>query len=322
MKATVIAHPIQGLIKYHGLKDRKKRIPFHDSISVCMRALHTKTTVETVYDGTIRDMVMVNGRRVRGKDKQRIETVLNQLRRKASYEGHFKVASENSVVEGKGLGFSASGFAALGLAASEALGLDLDYVTLSETVRLGAGSATRSLAGGFAYWHADKNGHSYAEPLSYPADLDFAMVVVPVASQFQTDEAHAEVLSSPLFLARLKTVSRLARQMKTAVETGNVSMIGRLAEEDTLNLHAITMTGKSRLVLWEPQTVRVMREVMQLRSGGVEAYYSMDTGPSVFINTFKENVNAITDRLEHLRLPKIVVSGVGEKPRVVDKHLF
>ena len=34
MKATAIAHPMQGLIKYHGLRNEKLRIPFHDSISV------------------------------------------------------------------------------------------------------------------------------------------------------------------------------------------------------------------------------------------------------------------------------------------------
>ncbi|HEV8594745.1 MAG TPA: diphosphomevalonate decarboxylase, partial [Thermoplasmata archaeon] len=31
-KATAIAHPIQGLIKYHGLVDERLRLPFHDSI--------------------------------------------------------------------------------------------------------------------------------------------------------------------------------------------------------------------------------------------------------------------------------------------------
>ena len=46
MKATAIAHPMQGLIKYHGLRNEKLRIPFHDSISVNVDKLWTKTTVE------------------------------------------------------------------------------------------------------------------------------------------------------------------------------------------------------------------------------------------------------------------------------------
>ena len=42
MKATAVARPIQGLIKYHGLKKPKQRIPYHDSISVCVQALHAR----------------------------------------------------------------------------------------------------------------------------------------------------------------------------------------------------------------------------------------------------------------------------------------
>ena len=71
--------------------------------------------------------------------------------------------SKNSITEGKSLGFSASDFAALGMAISTSLNLDIDYISLCEIVRLGAGSATRSLTGSFAIWYANKNGKSYAE---------------------------------------------------------------------------------------------------------------------------------------------------------------
>jgi phosphomevalonate decarboxylase len=196
MKATAVAHPIQGLVKYHGLKDPKLRIPFHDSISVCVKALHTITTVET--DRTLmQDSVVVNGRKLVKGDLERAKVVLNGLKDAAGYSGYFRVKSENSIRKGKGLGFSASGFAALGTAACEALGLDLDPTSLSEIVRLGAGSATRSLAGGFAIWYANKMGRSYAEQLAGPGTVDLVMVTVPIPSAAKTDEAHAEVLSSP-----------------------------------------------------------------------------------------------------------------------------
>ena len=107
------------------------------------------------------------------------------------------------------MGFSASGFAALGLATEEALDLSLDAVSLSEIVRLGAGSATRSLAGGFAIWYANRNGRSYAEQLETSRNMDFSMVIVPVRSDVKTDEAHAEVLSSCLFKARLRNIRGL-----------------------------------------------------------------------------------------------------------------
>lgn len=321
VKATAIAHPIQGLIKYHGLKDPDRRIPFHDSISVCAKALQTITTVEDSRS-LKEDIVIINGKKPAQSDRQRLESVLNKLKSLAKYNRHLKVVSENSLREGKGLGFSASGFAALGLAASEALDLHLDPVSLSETVRLGAGSATRSLAGGFAIWHANKAGRSYAEQLPTRKDTEFSMVIVPIPSEIKTDEAHAEVLSSPLFHARLKKVDSVLKAMKKAIRNGDIPTIGRLAEEDTLNLHAITMTGTSRMVLWEPDTIKIIHEVVKMRQDGLSAWYSIDTGPSVFVNTFDKNVKEAERRLRQLGFDNIIVSKVGGKPVLTDRHLF
>jgi diphosphomevalonate decarboxylase len=321
MKATAIAHPIQGLIKYHGLKKPKQRIPFHDSISVCADALHTITTVE-IDNALKEDIVIVNGKRITGRDRERVETVLGKLKKLGSHSEFFKVVSQNNVATGKGLGFSASGFAALGVAASKALGLKINHISLSEIVRLGAGSATRSLAGGFALWYANKDGHSYAEQLASPDGMDLAMVIVPIHSETKTEEAHAEVVGSPLFKARLKTIDHLIVVMKSAVMNGDTAKVGQLAEEDTLNLHAITMPGRSHMVLWEPDTIRIIREVGKLRSSGIECWFSIDTGPSVFINTYRRHVGIIVDRLTELGFSNVLGSGVGSKPKLVDKHLF
>lgn len=321
MKATAVAHPIQGLIKYHGLKKPKERIPYHDSISVCIEALTTTTTVET--SETLKEnQLTVNGKTLMGKDRERVEVVLDRLKKLAGFTGNFKVVSENSLKTGKGLGFSASGFAALGLAASKALGLQLDSISLSEIVRLGAGSSTRSLAGRFAIWHANKNGRSYAEQLTAPENINFMMVIVPIHSMVKTDEAHAEVLRSPLFKARLRNIDRLLEEMKKAIEKGDTATVGRLAEEDSLSLHAITMTGKSHMVLWEPDTLRVIKEVIRMRKENVSAWYSIDTGPSVFINTYKENTKAIAERLRKIGFKNVIVSGVGGEPRLTSSHLF
>jgi diphosphomevalonate decarboxylase len=321
LKVTVVAHPIQGLIKYHGLRRLKERIPYHDSISVCVQALTTTTTVETLEERR-ESRFIVNGKTVYGQDKDRIEVVLGKLSTLAEFHGGFRVVSENSLKTGKGLGFSASGFAALGLSASRALGLSLDAVSLSEIVRLGAGSSTRSLAGRFAIWYADKKGRSYAEQIKCPEDIDISMVIVPIHSELKTDEAHAEVLSSPLFKARCRNIGAMLEKMKKAIVKGDTVTIGRLAEEDTLNLHAITMTGKSRMLLWEPDTIRVIRELIKKRNDGVQAWYSMDTGPSVFINTYKENSRTIAKCLREIGLKNIVVSEIGESPIFVSNHLF
>jgi phosphomevalonate decarboxylase len=321
MKATAIAHPIQGLIKYHGLEDARLRIPFHDSISACVGALSTTTTVEAA-ESLEEDSVVINGKKAVGTDLKRVEIVLNKLRKMTKHSGCFHVVSENSVTSGKGLGFSASGFAALGVAACAALSFRVDYMSLCELVRLGAGSATRSLAGSFAIWYANKNGKSYAEPLVKPEAVDLGMVIIPISSSIRTDEAHCEVLSSPLFKARLKYVAKIIKTMEEAIKKGDIATIGRLAEEDSLNLHASTMTGEAHMVLWEPETVRIIKEVQRMRRESISAWYSIDTGPSVFINTFKGKVQSVANRLRELGFSNIITSEVGSNPFLISKHLF
>jgi len=321
MKATAIAYAIQGLIKYHGLKDARLRIPFHDSVSVCVDALFTTTTVEA-RNSLKEDVVEINGKKATGADLARVAVILNKLRSVTGYLGFFKVDSKNNITSGKGLGFSASGFAALGTAACAALGFHVDYISLSELVRLGAGSATRSLAGGLAIWHANKNGKSYAEQITKPKAVNLHMVIVPIPSSIRTEEAHSEVLSSPLFKARLKYVTAMVKTMKDAIRKGDIATIGRLAEEDSLNLHASTMTGKDHMVLWEPQTVCLIKEVRKMRGEGILAWYSIDTGPSVFVNTFSDYVETVTDRLRELDFQNILIGKVGGRPFLSTKHLF
>ena len=73
-KATAVAHTMQGLLKYHGLKDHDLRIPFHDSISVNLEALWTKTTVE--FGSWEKDSLSIDGRDQKNDILQRALSVI------------------------------------------------------------------------------------------------------------------------------------------------------------------------------------------------------------------------------------------------------
>ena len=186
MKASARAYAIQGLVKYHGLKNAKLRIPFHDSISVCMKSLDTVTTVESG-NSLRRDSIRINGAVPTTGEEARARVVIDKLRELAGVKTRVRVESRNSNVKGKGLGFSASGFAALGLATSKAIGLSLEPRELSEVVRLGAGSAARSLVGGFSIWYANRKGRSFAEQLASASSIRLRTLIVPVPSAIKTD---------------------------------------------------------------------------------------------------------------------------------------
>jgi len=321
LKATARAFAIQGLVKYHGLRDPRLRLPYHDSISVCMRALPTITTVEMdAYYA--RDEVNINGRIPSPRELDRVEVVLDTLRHMAAKRVYGRVVSRNPEVDGKGLGFSASGFAALGLAAATALGLDPGTKRLSEIVRLGAGSASRSLVGGFSIWYASRKRHSYAEQVAKPDSVKLRTIIAPVKSALKTDTAHKDSVSSPMFKARLRYVSAQVSKMKRAIAKGDVPRIGAIAEEDTLNLHAVTMTGPAGIILITPVSLAILHEVRRLREeDDVPAWFSLDTGPSVFINTLPGSVEKVKRAVGKLT-EELILSAPGGAAEILDKHLF
>jgi len=321
LKCTARAYAIQGLVKYHGLRNARLRIPYHDSISVCMKSLPTITTVEAK-PGLSADRIRIDGLVPTKKEAARVHAVVDALRTFAGDKTRVRIESRNPNVDGKGLGFSASGFAALGLATSQALGLDLDTPRLSETVRLGAGSASRSLVGGFSIWYANRKGRSYAEQLASASSIRLRTLIVPIPSTIKTDKAHADVLTSPFFKARLAYVRGVLQRMRRAIGRKDVPEICRLAEVDTLNLHAITMTGRLGTILVSPLSIRIMDEVRRLREEEVlPVWYSLDTGPSVFINTTPKAASKVERRIRALA-DNLISSDPGGPAEIVSRHLF
>ncbi len=321
MKCTARAYAIQGLVKYHGLKDAKIRIPFHDSISVCMKSLDTVTTVEAE-NSLQRDLIRINGVVPTVEEGARARIVIDKLRELAGEKTRVRVESRNANVKGKGLGFSASGFAALGLATSKALGLKLEPRELSEVVRLGAGSASRSLVGGFSIWYANRKGRSYAEQLASASSIRLRTLIVPISSSIKTDKAHSDVLTSPFFRARLAYLRGVLQRMRRAIGRKDIAEICRLAEVDTLNLHAITMTGRHETILVSPLSIRILEEIRRLRDeDGIPVWYSLDTGPSVFVNTTPRAVSKVERRIRTLA-DNVISSDPGGPAEIISRHLF
>lgn len=319
-KATAIAHPMQGLVKYHGLKDWDLRIPYHDSISVNLKALWTKTTITFADFET--DSIEINGEKRTGRVLERTLSVIDQIRKLAGINEKVNVVSENSLGFGeyKGLGFSSSAGAALATAAFKASGLNKKYgwdlKLISRIARRLAGSACRSVTGEYSRWYAGNSDEtSYAEKIATAKDLDMAIVVVPLSDDLSTETAHKDVETSAFFEARLQSAQKRCEEMQKAIRAGDFKKVGELSELDALELHSVTMTGENGLVLFRSESIAVIREVRKMMSEGIPVYFSMQTGPSVFLDTYPERADEVAERIKKLGL-RTVVSRIGKEARV------
>ena len=233
--------------------------------------------------------------------------------------GDFRIDSRNLPPgKAKGIGYSSSAGAALTLLCNKLLvGREADLTALSRTARLFAASASRSLVGGFSRLYAGKNDEStYSKRFADSRDMDLRMVIVPLPSRVKTEDAHREVLTSPFFRARVQSAQRRCEEMEKAILGNDLDALGRLAEKDTLELHSLTMTGDSGLIIMTEDSLRIIRKVRKLRDDGKKAYYSMQTGPSVFINTSEKDEKEVFDAITKLGY-KAYHSRVGGEARIL-----
>ena len=156
MKATARAHPIQGLVKYHGMRDPELRLPYHDSISVCTAPSNTTTTVAFEPDRAA-DEYVVDGEVVDGRGAERIRAVVDHVREVAGTDERVRLVSENSFPTNIGFGSSSSGFAAAAMALVDAADLALTRPEVSAIARRGSSSAARAVTGAYSSLHAGMN---------------------------------------------------------------------------------------------------------------------------------------------------------------------
>lgn len=336
MKATAIAHPIQGLAKYHGMRDRDLRLPYHDSISVCTAPSHTKTTAAFEGDRE-EDAYVVDGERLDGHGAERVRAVVDRARDIAGIDDRVRLESENSFPSNVGLGSSSSGFGAAAMALCAAADLDLSRPEISTIARRGSASATRAVTGAFSHLHAGLNDHDCrAERIETPLEDDLRIVAGLVPSYKETEQAHREAAESHMFRARMAHMHGQIAELRDALRSGEFDRTFELAEHDSLSLAATTMTGPAGWVYWQPETIAIFNAVRELREEGVPAYYSTDTGASVYVNTTEEYVDRVERAVaecgvdEHRSSARGTESHgvetrvweVGGPARIVEDHLF
>ncbi|RBI61000.1 diphosphomevalonate decarboxylase [halophilic archaeon] len=297
MKATAKAHPIQGLVKYHGMRDEERRFPYHDSISVCTAPSHTKTTVEFDADRD-EDAYVVDGEELSGHGADRVRAVVDRVRDLADVDDRVRLESRNSFPSNVGLGSSSSGFAAAAMACVAAAGLDLSRPEISTVARLGSSSAARAVTGGFSDLHTGLNDDDCrSERIESPLEDDVRVVAGLVPSYKETEQAHREAADSHMFEARLAHIHDQLVEMRDAIREGSFERVFETAEHDSLSLAATTMTGPAGWVYWQPDTLEIFNAVRRLRrEESIPVYFSTDTGASVYVNTTDEYV----DRVEEL----------------------
>jgi len=295
---TAVAGTNIALVKYWGKRGGALNLPAAGSLSLTLRELATRTTVRfgatpeppTMTAGASRDRIILNGRDADPKTQRRVGAFLDLVRARAHLDEPAEVVTENSVPTAAGLASSASGFAALALAASRAAGLVLPPEELSALARQGSGSAARSIFGGFAEMRAgtrDDGADAHAVPILNEGAWPLRMVVA-VTSEGEkaigsTEAMQRTAATSPYYRGWIDSVEGDLRDARAAIAERDLPRLGAVAERSALRMHACALAADPPILYWSAATMAAMHTVRDLRAHGkgIAAFFTIDAGPHV-----------------------------------------
>ena len=280
-----------ALIKYWGKRDQELNLPVTSSLSLSLEeGTHTTVTVAK------EDSVLLNGAPADEAFTKRLFAFCDLFRTPGT---HFHIDTKNTIPTAAGFASSSSGFAALTLCLNDLFGWNKDAKILSILARMGSGSACRSLYKGFVLWNRGSiadGSDSFAEPIStfWPElKLDLVMISSKKKPIDSRRAMQITVDSSPLYSSWPAQVERDLPLMQQAIREKNVHLLGQVAEQNALAMHATMIAASPSICYWQPETVEWMHKIWQLRKEGPPIYFTMDAGPNLKLLSLAKDAPAI-----------------------------
>ena len=297
MKKTARAHTNIALIKYWGKENSKLRLPLMSSLSMTLDKFYTDTSIEVSTSNTF----YLNGVKQSTDDSKRVFSYLDMLKKKFDITDSLSVSSINHVPTSAGLASSSSAFAALASAFCAYYNINVDKKELSRLARMGSGSASRSIYGGFAVWQKGDDNSSFAYALDEKPQMDLHLLAIELnknKKSISSTEGMKLAQTSPFFKPWIQRNDFELNEMIKAIDKNDFTKMGSLAELNASEMHAINLSSQPSFTYFEPDTIKAIKLVESLRSQGIECYYTIDAGPNVKVLCQLRNVKDIKERFE------------------------
>ncbi len=328
-EATALAHPNFALSKYWGKRPGTANAPAVPSLSVTVAGFATRTRVR--FDASLSsDHIVIAGASAVGPARARAVALLDRVRDAAGRSARAEVVSESDFPIASGLASSASGFAALALAAVRAADLDWDTARVSDLARRSSASAARSLFGGFVELDAGRLGADerdlHAARAIAPAGHLPLAVIVAITSDHEkpvgsTEGMNATMARSPYAAAWLEHAPRIHARLREALLAGDFATVGDLTEASAMAMHASAIAAG--VIYWNGATLSCLASIQSLRARGVGAYATIDAGPHVKVLARPDDAERVSAELEQTPGVLRVVRGrVGPGAHLVARDSF
>lgn len=287
-----------ALVKYWG--KTHPQLPTNPSLSMTLDACRTETSVEIVPGGG-KIQVWVDGVDT-PSFVPKVAGFFKAIAERHPWTAYFdwRIQTHNTFPHSSGIASSASGMSALALCVvslarefQERIPAKDDLREASVLARLGSGSASRSVYGGWVVWgrtpSVPGSNQEWAHPYPHAVDPVFSdfrdtVLLVDVGQKaVSSTVGHGLMNGHPFAEARFATAHNNLAAFQPILASGDVDSFLALAEREALMLHGLMMASNPPFVLMKPETLAILEKIQNARRDGLEVGFTLDAGANVHV---------------------------------------
>jgi len=288
------AGPSLALIKYWGKASAHNNTPATGSLAVTLSGLTSRTQAELA-DA---DCITVNGQ---VQHLERFTPFLDSLRTELGLKGAcFAVDSTNNFPTSAGLASSSSGFAALAGALTLLAGREPEPRLVSRLARLGSGSATRPVYGGFTVFDAGTEEAVAEHDENFWPEFRVVLAVVREGAKAVSSRVGMERsrLTSPYYAPWVSSSVAVLADARRALAQRDWKVLGPLIRQSYLRMFSTMFSSDPPLIYWQPESLALIQALESLRAEGYQAWETMDAGPQVKVFCPADQAEALVTELD------------------------
>ena len=293
-----------ALIKYWG--KRGMQLPCNPSLSFTLSACHTDMTVKAEMQSASPDIKVLYDGNEAPTFVPKIRAFFTRLYDDLPWlkGAMITIDSVNTFPHAAGIASSASSMSALALcladidAQKNGTSNPIDeswWYRVSRYARLGSGSASRSLFPVASIWgktehiknSSDEYGIPFAEGIApvYHTFHDAILIVNSEEKKVSSSAGHALMDNMPYAETRYGHAHESLLTLLEAMQSEDrIQDFISIVESEALQLHGLMMMGSPPYILFQPDTLKIIKEVWHFReTSGVPLCFTLDAGPNVHL---------------------------------------
>lgn len=292
-----------AIVKYWGKTGNQ--IPCNSSLSMTLSKSFTELDLElipkTSKENVALDYFFEGKKNIGFEERVRNYLIKNQAEFSFLNNYGLKFNSKNSFPHSAGIASSASAFGAIALALldaeehfkSEKLGTASFLKKASNLARLGSGSASRSMYGGYALWgyneEVSDSSNEYAIEVNdvhenFKEIHDAILIVESEPKKVSSSIGHSLMNEHPYAKMRFDQANKRTVDLINILKSGDYEQFIEIAESEALTLHAMMLTSKKYYMLFKAGTILAINKIMDFRKEtNIPICFTLDAGPNVHV---------------------------------------